>query len=260
MDYNWALALMLLGFVALEKRRPFGAAVLLGLAVGTRLSSFIFVITAYWTAWRNSKGSTSNLALSATISATIAIAFYVPSYAWAGYTFSFLSGHLGAPELWRPTMRLGRFVLRNVELVGLPFILTLGLVVTQSIWRRALPTAAVQSWIPIAALNIVGYELLYLKYPLDKAYLIPALPFAMLAVCHFIADRKVFRWALLGATILNGLVAVSFAKPDVKGAASQARFGIWLDAGELATDINLRWSTRHCATYGCVNAERNKAE
>ena len=101
--------------------------------------------------------------------------------------------------------------------------------------------------IGIAIAVIIGIEALFLGLPVQRAYLLPMLPFVLILLGIAMKDRS---RALLALTILiasYNFVSINLARPDVPDHATRARFGIFLEPGYLLDDLASRRRSRGIA-------------
>jgi hypothetical protein len=222
MDYNWALALLLLGFVAIERSRVFPAAVLFGLAIAVRLSSVIFGLALV-----EQKDQRKQVFLSGVLALILGVLFYVPSYNWAGHSFTFLTAAIGEARLWTPMMRLGRFVYRNVYVLGIPAWSVIGWALLRGLRPQLAPVTENSGrrshLLVLCVAMLLAFEALYLKYPLDKAYLIPAFPFAIILLGLWLAPQPRTLTLLLCLSTLHGFIRLNVARPNARNSASDAK-------------------------------------
>ncbi|HEX8385968.1 MAG TPA: hypothetical protein VF576_07275, partial [Rubricoccaceae bacterium] len=172
--------------------------------------------------------------------------------AWeAGWTLAFLRpAWLDDPAVWTLPKRVGRWGYKSVYVWGLPAALALVGVVGLA-WReraRLRPHAPLL----VLAVAVVGvYEALYLRYPLDRTYLLPTVPFVLLAVGVVLADRPRTLAAVAGLVALYNVASLDLARPDRPFAATGAQTGVWIGPGYLTERTRVRLATRGCETVAC---------
>ena len=188
-DFIWALGCFLLGFRLFLNDRYFGAAAMLGLAVGIRLSSVLlagptsYVATHRMAARRQSLGETLDHFRSRLV---IGAALYVPEFVASGNSFAFLTYCIGA---WTWADLLGRFIYKNVYFWGCrPRFFSVPL-------RRCYSLAGRRPNAPFARSSscritiVLALETLFLKIPVQRAYLLPLLPFVLILLGIAMRDR-----------------------------------------------------------------------
>ena len=265
MDHVWALGFVLAGWRALLGGRGAWAGVLLGLAVGSRLTAALAVAAVLGHALATGD---RRAALQAGAVAGVVAAACVALPAWeAGWTLAFLQpAWLDDPAVWTPAMRLGRWGYKSVYVWGLfaaaGLLATAALAVAER--ARLRPQAAL---LGLVAAVVVLYHALYLRYPLDRTYLLPTVPFVLLGAGVVLAERPRVLAALLGVVVLYNAVSLDLARPDRPFAATGAAVGLWVAPGYLADQVRIRIATRGCETVACwaartgyVGADENPAQ
>jgi hypothetical protein len=151
--------------------------------------------------------------------------------------FSFLTYYLGA---WTVFGQLGRFIYKNVYFWGLPATIFL-LVIAPMLVRGLSGCDRKFSRIIVLSMAIVlSFEALFLKIPVQRAYLLPMLPFALILLGFALqAHRRI----LLTTTMLIfsfNFVNLNLARPDVPDNATRASVGLFVEPGYLLTDLSAR--------------------
>jgi hypothetical protein len=247
----------MVGWVLLLDRRWGWAGVVLGLAVGARFTSALLVpllaAHAAWTRPGDRRGALGALALATAVGA----ACYLPALGEAGGTLGFLrpSG-MGGPELWTPLLRLGRFGFKNIHAWGPPGALALLGVAGWALARRGteLTAASRRPLVALALAAVAACEALFLAFPLEAEYLIPAVPFVLVLLGLALGRRPVALAVVLALVVLHNGVALTLARPDRAFNARGAAVGLWVEPGTLVADARTRLRLRHCTTAACVNA------
>lgn len=241
-DYAWALAALLLGLAALLRDRHDFAGVALGLAVGFRLASAFPAATFLVFAWVTRPSRRSGVFAAGALGALVGGALYIPSFVHAGHTLGFLQPHTGPADLWTARGHVGRFVFKNVCLFwGVPAcLLLLALALPTLRGLRAGWRGARRHTLALSLAVVAVVELLYLRFPLEPAYLLPALPFALMALAIAWEARRGWLVAFSVLVVSTGAVLVLLAKPDVPHEARSADVGVWLEPGTLVDDVRIR--------------------
>jgi hypothetical protein len=235
-DFIWALGCFFLGFRLLLNHRYFGAAVMLGLSVGIRLSSVLMAgPLLMWQLIERPRDAkvwmTSALALA------IGAALYVPEFAASGNSFAFLTYYVGA---WTWADHFGRFIYKNVYFWGLRA--TIFLCATAPMLVRAL-VGAKRSFRAIIVLSltiVLALEALFLKIPVQRAYLLPLLPFVLILLGIAMRDRPRMLVAMCIVIFSYNFLSVNLARADVADHATRAVVGPFLEPGYLLNDIATR--------------------
>ena len=253
MDYLWALAFGLWGGAVLLDRRWVGAGVLFALAVGTRLTSALFIggflLYALWqyrSAW-------CGVVTAGAVTAVLGGLSYVPAIAYFGGLEALLTP-TGVEEhaAWSWFDRVGRFGYKNVYLWGLPAALALTAGGVWAVVRR--PRVRRVAPLVLAGGVVLGYEAFFLRYPLEQEYLLPIVPFVLIGA-GLVVER---RWlvAVCALVLAYNVVSINLARPDRPNHATSAEVGVWVEPGYLLTDVGQRLRVRGCASEACW-AERS---
>lgn len=255
-DYLWAIGLALAAVVVLLRQSPLStvaAGLLFGLAIAFRLSTGLLVIGLLLFAWGLIRRATYPLS-AGVLAAVTGAAFYVPSFLHVGRNLSFLQPALGPDSMWSPLMQVGRFAYKNIQLWGLPASLLLLGVLVVGVPRLLRHPPRPQRAIIYTSIGIIGsYEALFFRYPLETAYLLPAVPFLLMLVAIIVAERPALLVALGVVTAIGSLVTVQLATPDVPGMATAARFSFAIIPGPLISDTQQRIKLQGCSTWACWN-------
>ena len=104
----------------------------------------------------------------------------------------------------------------------------------------------------LASLGIVVLtEALFLRFPLEPAYLLPLVPASLLIFGGGCSARSRRPAALLLAIALHAVVTVNVARPDTPHDTRSASFGLWLQPGPVLQDALTRSELSHCDTMDC---------
>jgi hypothetical protein len=167
---------------------------------------------------------------------------------------------IGGPELWTPAARFGRFFYKNIYFWGLPSFFVVLFVVAGCLKNvRAYTTRERR---PVAALCFgayLGYQLLFLKFPIETYYLLPSLPFVAILIGLGARDVRPIR-ALAALMVVSSLVMFNVARPDVPGKSTGGHFGLWVEPGVVVGDLKRRLELRHCDSLACWNLVTHGAE
>jgi hypothetical protein len=254
-DYLWALGFILVGFSLFLRESHMLAGVCFGLSIGARLSSFVAVGCILIMCISESRYNRRRVFVAACISVLLGALCYVPSFANAHWTLAFLSPSVGESDLWSLKLRLGRFIYKNIYFWGLQASVLLSVVLVISVLNhRSYREGRWYSLTILSLFVIAGYELLYLQFPLDQAYLLPMLPFFLFMLG--IGLRRHARMLAVFTVLVTSYNIISFniAAPDRPSQATGASFGFWIEDGYLVKDIKNRLQLRTCDSMECFNA------
>ncbi len=212
LDYVWAVAFALLGLLALRRRRVALAGLALGLAAGCRISSLLFLVPAclFVLSIDGRSRATRRLARLLAVTLVVAGACFVPAFLryGAGFLRYYPDSTSFSDALARAT--LGVWGPLGVLALGLARAGAIG----AGLRRAATPQPVAAAAGPDAnALRVLigsgalAFALLFVSLPLEEAYLIPLVPFVVLAIGAFVPARlALLVYALL---LLSPFVGVS---------------------------------------------------
>ncbi len=257
MDYVWALAMLLGGFLLLLRRWYLLGAILLSLAVGTRLSSFIAAGIFLIYPLRAYPKDRLRVVAAGAVAIVIGALCYLPSFRQAGYTTAFLHAGVSQGEMWSTKMKLGRFVYKNIYLWGLPATLVGAGLCTMIVFRReAILRKQWRGLVVVCLALLVGYEALFVKYPIEPAYLLQAVPAVLMLLGMGLSDRPRLLMLFAIAVASYAVVNINLARPNQRDKASSARIGLWVERGYIIQDVPRRKAVMGCATLECFTAKR----
>ncbi len=247
MDHVWALGFLLAGWLALIDRKWLVAGVLLALSVGSRFTLLPAVGIVLGYAWLTEHGERAGVVRAAGVAVVLGAACYLPSAYEFGWTLDFLHpAGMRGDELWTWPLRLGRWAYKNLYFWGL-----LGTLLLPVLAALALRQPRVPHLLWLAVVVVVAYEALYLRFPLDRGYLLPIVPFVLLGMGAALAERPRWLVAFVVSVASFNVVSVNLARPDQPNAATEAQYGVWIEPGLLVQDTQIRLRTRGCTTVAC---------
>jgi hypothetical protein len=250
MDYAWALGFGLAGGVLLWDRRWAWAGLLFGLAIGSRVTSVLLVAALAGAVWWWRREDRRGVLLSLGLGLGLGALCFVPTLVQYEWTLGFLVP-VGAEEQagWSWADRLGRFGYKNVYVWGLPAALVLAGILGRGLARSEAWGAHRKRALGLAAAGVLVYEALYLRYPLEPEYLLPVVPFVLVAAGALVGRRWLI--ALFATVLLYNAVSLNVAQPDRPNHAQSVEVGLWIEPGHLATDVERRLVVRPCRTATC---------
>lgn len=215
-DYSFALAFLLAGTYFVITGRPVLAGVMLGLAIGTRVTSgaMLVPLTLWIVLARDSLTDWRRHAAGLWLGALVVGALcFVPVFSRYGFGFWVFADNLAypsvlelldamVPQVWGRLGALGLLVL----LLAVPFLPTT---------RQALGDASLRPTIAMSLSAIAIYLLAFLRLPHEAAYLLPAVPFVLLLFGLVLPDRLLQILAVL--VILSPFVTASRYGPSLQG-------------------------------------------
>jgi hypothetical protein len=193
LDSVWAVALILGSLYAVLLRRPMLAGVLLGLAVGCRITSGAMLLPlGLFLVAGHRRGALREMSQFASWTAVVAAAAYWPVVATYGWRFFTFSEGFGYPP-WRDVVRQATLeVWGSLGSLGV-LVAMVALVLRATAFRtirfRFLSDEGLQVTACILTMSL--YTIAYLRLPHQPKYLMPLLPFAILLL-NLLLDRRVF--------------------------------------------------------------------
>jgi hypothetical protein len=240
-DFIWALGCFFLGFRFLIDKRYLGAAALLGLAVGIRLSSVL--LAGPLLVWELiERPRDARLWAAGALACAIGAMLYLPQFVAAGGSLRFLTYYRGT---WTARDCLGRFIYKNVAFWGLPatvFLIAVSPLIVRALLR---PDRRFSRISILAILIIFAFEALFLKLPVQRAYLLPMLPFVLILIGVALRDQRGLLLATAALVFSYNFVNVNLARPDVPDHATRAVFGVFFERGYLLDDFAARRALAH---------------
>ncbi len=194
MDYIWALGFAWLGCYSLLKDKPLVAGILIGLAIGCRITSGALILPFGLLYVRLYGWQTRQLLILGLSTVLTGALCFVPNYQSYGWAFfDFWERGYPAPMTIAKRMTLyiwGRFgVLALGGALVVYLVLRLkGTVIQSRIYNQK------QSYAWIWGVGIALYVIAYFRLPHDQAYLIPLVPFVILLLGETM-ERRVFQTA-----------------------------------------------------------------
>jgi hypothetical protein len=231
MDYLWAVAFALAAWLDAAAGRPARAGLWLGLAIGSRITSVLFLpsLALLLRSGEVRRDARRVLALGGVTTAIVAVA-YAPAFArygWKLFSYSeinggqssalrFATGMLAGGDPGVPWPLIGGQA--TVLVAGLVGCAAVALALVSVAWQhrgspRAARMDATAGW---AAVLLVALEAaFYLRLPHDEGYLLPVVPFLMLALAAVTTPAR-FRM-VCAAFLLSPFLFGVDVEPPKKG-------------------------------------------
>ena len=205
-DFPWALAFLLAAWWCALRKKPILTGLLLGLAMGCRITSgaAALPIALILIDGAENRVAIRRVLVTGLISAVIVIGAFVPVYTRYGADFfNFYAEH----ALPGPLQIAARMTLEVWGLFGLAGLCVAILAIPAAASRPAVPSRHLLAWTSM----LVIYAIAFLCLPDEAAYLIPAIPFALLLV-WWATPRWAFR-ACCALVIASPLVTMRGLRP-----------------------------------------------
>lgn len=189
LDYMWSLLFILLSLYAVLHNKNLIAGFALGIAVGFRPSNIVAIIPMLCLLYYQ-KSNIKQLLIFIVSVLMISVCAFIPLISKYGilgwFTETQQTMNDVHPELH---MRFNAFFYRTLYFIGPFAFITSGYI----FWNRIKEiSSSLRSQDPIvitSMLGVISYLLLFLWLPLERAYLLPALPFFLLLIDRFASQR-----------------------------------------------------------------------
>lgn len=241
-DFVWALGLALAGAVAAHRDKRVLAGVLFGLALGSRLSSVLLVLS--WLAAerlgdRDHRPPWRATAITVAVVAAVGTLMFLPAWLDAGRSLDFLGQQEPFGSL---ALNAGRWAVKNAAVIGVPA----GVVFIAGVSRGFGALARWQASVVVrfAVFGVLSTELLFLRFPWKPVHLLPVVVCVALLVGASPAVRQGWLVALVLAQFLGSLVSTTIGEPDVPHRASSGRLVLEITEGPLLNDVRCRLEDR----------------
>jgi hypothetical protein len=216
MDYMWALTFILGSYYFLLLDRNFTAALLLGLAVASRLSSGMMLIPFGLYLWRSNR--TDEIRSFAVTAVAVALLWFSPII-WR-YGPSFLNFYDSPVGYMNVIRLLGKDTLGLIGSISVLIAAAVSLPRLLRLPGDAIRDKNVMVWALAVGLTVFTF----FRLPHEPGYLIPVYPFAF-----FVMAKYFHRWVLAGAVaaiLFAGFIDLSSRDDDITvSALLNARIG-----------------------------------
>lgn len=249
LDYTWALALVLLAGYMLSHRRTVPAGILTGLAVGCRMTAGAMVlpyaVLLWMTTEKNIRGAmVLRFVITTLLSAAVV---FLPVYLEYGIDFFTYYEHFPTPGLLKNGYK------GMLGVWGLPGTVALAIALLLIVRKKStLPTAAnlpanTRALYWCSVLTVLLYVISFLRLPLKSAFMIPLVPFALLAL-SLLLDGKAFRITGLAIAVSCFFFGINLAEAHRGSAVSPVAWVTRAGGQTIAID----------PLNGLVTADRSK--
>jgi len=239
-DFVWALALMLVGVLALRSRHAWLAGVLFALAIGSRSTTVVLVAAAVLAALWEGRDARRDAAIAGGTAAVLGAALFVPAYLSADRTFRFLHNDFATAS---PLVQLGRFAVKDLYLFG-PLAAIVMLFAVPAVF--ALRSRWRQEWlVRFAFLGLLFSQLLFLRFPWKMGHLLPTVVFVALLLGLALGSRPRLLYGVVVAQLVTAFVTVNLFAPNHPNRATSASPELTAAWGPVVRDTQCRIRYRH---------------
>lgn len=252
MDYVFALGFFFLGVsLLLDGKRTIYAGIAFSLAIGCRLTTILLVVLALVVLVSARLISFKAAGAALVLAAILAAVFYIPPLDFVKWRWRIFTPLMGGEAYWSLYLRAGRFFYKNVVFWSLPVLLYLAGVIVYFLIKRVKIEKNSFGLMAASFLVVVVYEIMFFFVPLDPAYLLVSVPFALVSVGVLLFNRKRMLLVFVSLVFISNFIVVNFARPDVENFASGASYGLWLEPGYLVEATRERMKVMGCADLTC---------
>jgi hypothetical protein len=218
-DYTWALSFVIFTwFFALRDKWAI-AGLMMGLAVGSRLTAGVFILPLLYLAYQRKAGIKNTIWLCGVAGAT-ALVLFLPLF--IQYGFGFITYYSDA-------IPLETILYRAIDAFGIAPVL-FGVIVVLFSLKNLIRDLRKRDGLTIFLLaTVLLYVALYIKVPYKAEYMLPAVPFGLLLVNN--VSRRMLFVPLVLLLVLESFVSLGIH-------TAQPWFSV--DQGRIATDIEHR--------------------
>jgi hypothetical protein len=204
MDYVWALAFMMMSFYWLLHERYIFAGILLGFAVGCRITSILMFIPFAIYLFNNSRASIINIFRLGTTTALVSLAMFYPVINKYGWGFFHYYDQFPYPPVSKVIFKATIGVWGSIGSIVV-FIAAIIIIKNFINQRKNDPSS---NKLTIAALiAIILYTGLYIMLPQKSAYFIPLIPFVILLAVRYLnhSTFRIFACSIIVSSFLFGI-------------------------------------------------------
>lgn len=205
MDYMWALTFILLSWFSVLKENYLMAGIMLGLAIGSRMTSVVFVLPLLYLISCRASFVRDALSLISGTALTSAILF-LPVFLQSGAEF--LPGNAIGLDMVRSVLLAGNYLgILPIALI-LAVLLKSGRKLIQEVWSRNRITI-------FLCLSILLFLIVYFIAPHELGYLIPIIPFGLLLLGRI--GGRMLTGLLCASLVLSSFVVLPSISPMDEG-------------------------------------------
>lgn len=219
MDYTWAMSFILIAFYTITTNRFITAGIFLAMAVGCRITSGVFGLPFLYFIFQFSQQDSRKAAMQFLVAfAVFSLLVYAPVIVNYGLSFFTFYEHFPLPGFSK------NFYKGVLAVWGIPFLVMLvPLFFLQ--WRSGpgVHLATRKKLLMFCLLAVVPVVLLFLRVPLKSAFMIPLVPFVLMAAALFF-NKKRLQFLLLSAVISCFLFGLNL--DDVNRGSARSMAGI----------------------------------
>ena len=234
LDYMWSLLFIVLSLQAILNQRILLAGIVLGIAAGFRPSNLAAIVPLLCLLYLR-RQKIEDILVFVLSAILVSVGAFIPLIMKYGIPGWFIATRQEMSDVLYPTfmMRCISFLYRTIYFVGPLTSVIVGYVLWTS---KNVIIASARSRDPIIVTSLVGlftFLLLFLWLPLERAYLLPALPFLLLLIDRLSSPRLFMIFTLF--LIFSALVSL-----DVIDANNRRSFRPNIHLGMVIEELIIR--------------------
>lgn len=236
-DYTWTLAFLMASLWMLTENKLIACGVLLGMAIGCRLTAGVFVLPFVLLVWERFRfGLSLRKALMIGVPAMlVGILWFVPAYLNYGPAFFDYSDQFPYPPLAKILYKASIGVFGLLGLLAVSAGIIVGIVCWRKRHIRETTAIRVDRLLWIIVLIVAIHIISYLRLPQKSAYMMPVVPFVILFLALTLS-RKWMR-VLTAAMVLSPfLCSINLTDPLRGSESSAAAFTFHVAGQEIFFD------------------------
>lgn len=209
-DFVWTQAWILISMYAVLKNKYILAGILLGLAVGCRVTSGVMLIPFMIICWQpDFKSNVQHLFKMGIPMAIVALALYLPIYMQFGSAFFMYYDQFPYPPF---TKVMYKMIIGVFGLIGTICILVFSIVAfvkrKQQQAGESFAGGLDKRIIIASVVIIILYIISYFRLPQKSGYMIPVIPFVILLFAYYLS-KKNFTWLCWGLCLSSFIFSIN---------------------------------------------------
>jgi hypothetical protein len=224
-DFVWTQALILMAFYSLLKNRYLLCGVLLGLAIGCRVTSGVMLVPFMIIIWQNDfKLNIQRLLKMSIPMAVVAIALFIPVIREFGFSFFMYYDQFPYPPFVKVIYKMTIGVFGLVGVCSLVISMIILLLNKKGQQAGEGFEGGLDKKIRIASIVIIVlYVISYFRLPQKSGYMIPVIPFIILLFGYYL-NRKNFNWFCWSMVLSSFLFGINLT--DSYRGATHSKYAI----------------------------------
>lgn len=202
MDYMWALTFIIMAWYFIIKGNYKIAGLVMGLAIGSRITSILFIIPFIYYMIFTQKNEIKRILNFLIIAITTSLVLFLPLY--LQYGIKFLS--------YYPSDISWILVFSDMNYYFGSLALLFGIVICLLSFKNLFGNLKKDKYLQFLLIIVIIYLILFIKVPFEIPYLIPIIPFGILLI-NEITNKKFFA-ILCVILLLNSFISFNILSTD----------------------------------------------